>query len=167
MMNEKTLWELLWDYDPNGLIVFNDDFIIQIVNTAFCTMFKVQPEEIIGKHVSVLFDTYANLQKAKEQNIPVKGFEREYPQYGLYLRHVIFPIKDQGMVACIMIDLTAEHRRQEEMNQMKHELIVQVNKVIDKQMNIAQEIASLLGETTAEAKVSLLKIRNMLNEEIK
>jgi PAS domain S-box-containing protein len=166
-MSEKTLWELLWDYDPNGLIVFDEDFTIQIVNNAFCAMFKVQPEQVIGQHVSVLFEDYSNLQRVKDQNVTIKGFEREYPRHGLYLRHVIFPVKDQGIIACIMVDLTSEHQRQEEMNHMKHELISQVNKVIDKQMSIAQEIASLLGETTAEAKVSLLKIRNMLNEEIK
>jgi PAS domain S-box-containing protein len=166
-MIEKSLWELLWDYDPNGLIVFDDDFHIQVVNSSFCEMFKVQPEQVIGQHVSFLFDDYSNLKRVKAENITIKGFEREYPKHGLYLRHVIFPVKDQGVIACIMVDLTSEHQRQAEMNRMKQELILQVNKVIDKQMNIAQEIASLLGETTAEAKVSLLKIRNMLNEEIK
>jgi uncharacterized Fe-S cluster-containing protein len=50
---------------------------------------------------------------------------------------------------------------------MKEALLLNVNKVIDKQMHIAQQIAGLLGETTAEAKVSLIKIRNALNEEIK
>ena len=33
-------------------------------------------------------------------------------------------------------------------------------KVIDKQMTVAQEIASLLGETTAETKVTLVNLKN-------
>lgn len=35
-------------------------------------------------------------------------------------------------------------------------------KVIDKQMVVAQEIASLLGETTAETKVTLTKLKDMI-----
>lgn len=31
-------------------------------------------------------------------------------------------------------------------------------------MRVAQEIASLLGETTAETKVALVKLKKMLNE---
>ena len=39
-------------------------------------------------------------------------------------------------------------------------------KVIEKQMMVAQEIAGLLGETTAETKVTLTKLRDsILNEE--
>ena len=83
------------------------------------------------------------------------------------MKLVIFPMKDEGIVACILVDLTSEHHQRLEMRRMKEELLLNVNKVIDKQMHIAQEIASLLGETTAEAKISLIKIRNALNEEIK
>lgn len=166
-MIEKGLWELLWDYDPNGLIVFDTDFNIQIVNPAFCAMFKITPEEVIGRHASVLFEDLTDFQTVRERNITITGHEREYPHYGLYLRHVIFGLKDQGIVACIVINLTREHQQQREISNMRQEMILQVNNVIDKQMSIAQEIASLLGESTAEAKVSLLKIRNVLNEEIK
>ena len=35
-------------------------------------------------------------------------------------------------------------------------------KVIDKQMIAAQEIAHLLGETTAETKVTLTKLKDMI-----
>lgn len=38
--------------------------------------------------------------------------------------------------------------------------------VIDKQMRVAQEIASLLGETTAETKVTLNKLKKLIQEEV-
>jgi len=34
--------------------------------------------------------------------------------------------------------------------------------VIAKQMTVAQEIASLLGETTAETKITLTKLKNFI-----
>lgn len=166
-MTQKALWELLWDYDPNGLIVLDEDFTIKIVNPAFCAMFGVQAEALIGQPASLLFDDLSDFQAVKDQDGSPKGKEVEFARYGLYVRTVFFAVKDEGVIACIMVNLTNEHRRQAELLQTKQETILQVNKVIDKQMSIAQEIASLLGETTAEAKVSLIKIRNMLNEELK
>jgi PAS domain-containing protein len=165
-MVEKTLWELLWDYDPNGLVVIDRAYKIQIVNPSFCALFNLQPDQAKDLPAGDIFDDLSDFEEVWRSGEVIKGREREYPRYGLYLRGVYFPVVGQNLAACILVDLTKDHQRDEEMRQMKQDLILQVNKVIDKQMGIAQEIAGLLGETTAEAKVSLLKIRNMLNAEI-
>lgn len=39
------------------------------------------------------------------------------------------------------------------------------DKVIEKQMRVVQEIASLLGETTAETKIALTKLKESLSDE--
>ena len=39
----STLWKLLWDYDPNGLLVLDDQMNIQLVNRALCRMLKSDP----------------------------------------------------------------------------------------------------------------------------
>ena len=39
------------------------------------------------------------------------------------------------------------------------------DKVVDKQMRIVQEIASLLGETAAETKVALTKLKESIRDE--
>ena len=49
--------------------------------------------------------------------------------------------------------------------QFKLEAMEIAQKVIDKQMTAAQEIAGLLGETTAETKVTMMKLRDSLLEE--
>ena len=48
---------------------------------------------------------------------------------------------------------------------MKMEAIDMAQQVINKQMTVAQEIASLLGETTAETKVTLTKLKQLIQEE--
>lgn len=165
-MAEKSLWELLWDFDPNGLVVLDGEDRIQIVNPAFCALFGLEPEKARGLPAGDVFDDLSEFHAVRASGQVVRGGEREYPRYGLYLRGVYFAVGGQDLTAGILVDLTHEHQRDLEMQHMKQELLGQVNRVIDKQMGIAQEIAGLLGETTAEAKVSLLKIRNMLNEEI-
>ncbi|MFT3786302.1 MAG: PAS domain-containing protein [Tepidisphaeraceae bacterium] len=36
--SDKSLWELIWDYDPNGLVAVDRDLLIRVVNPAFCDM---------------------------------------------------------------------------------------------------------------------------------
>jgi uncharacterized Fe-S cluster-containing protein len=96
----------------------------------------------------------------------MQAAEREYPRYDLFVREVIFPIRDQSIVACIMVDLSHEWRQKAERLEVRRQALANVTRVVDNQMKVAQEIAGLLGETTAETKVSLLKVMEMLTEEV-
>jgi hypothetical protein len=167
MLNEpkKSLWELLWDYDPNGLIVVDGMMRIRLVNQAFSRMFKVDSEGVVGTNAAAILGDISDFRTAWQQNIVIQAKEQHYPQYPLYVRKVIFPIRDEGIVACIMVDLTHEWRQEEEMRRMRQETILKVNEVVDNQMKVAQEIASLLGETTAETKVSLLRLLQVVEQD--
>ena len=77
----------------------------------------------------------------------------------------LFPIPDENIVAGIFVDLTTEWKHEQELLRLKHEAIQEVRQVVDNQMRVAQEIAGLLGETTAETKVSLLRLLEMLGRE--
>jgi transcriptional regulator with PAS, ATPase and Fis domain len=162
---KKTLWELLWDYDPNGLLVVDTDLKITLVNAALCAMFKTTAQAIIGQPVSIILDDAGEFRTVWEENQPVKAREKHYPACDLYVRKVMFPIRDEGIIACIMVDVTYDFLQQNEMLKLKHETIQRVGDVINNQMRVAHEIASLLGETTAESKVSLLKLVEMLARE--
>ena len=59
-------------------------------------------------------------------------------------------------------NITAEETKKQQQYTLKLETVEMAQKVIDKQMMVAQQIASLLGETTAETKVSLTRLRNMV-----
>ena len=65
----------------------------------------------------------------------------------------------------IMKDITSGVNYNEKLNKVKLETLETTDEVIKKQMRVAQEIASLLGETTAETKVALLKLKKTLQEE--
>lgn len=163
---KKTLWELLWDYDPNGLVVVNPEMQVTVVNPAFCKMFRVEPEEIIGQPAAPLLGDMEDFYRVWENDEVIRGKEKSYPEYDLYVKKLIFSIKDERVIACIMVDLTSEWHQKNEMLKLKLETIKKVNRVVDNQMKVAQEIAGLLGETTAETKVSLLKLVQMIEQEI-
>lgn len=51
------------------------------------------------------------------------------------------------------------------MYNLKLDTVNMAQNVINKQMRVAQEIASLLGETTAETKVTLNKLKKLIINE--
>ncbi len=165
MVNEQThLWKLLWDYDPNGLIVVDPDLYIKLVNPAFCTLFQSKQEDLIGQPVTTLLEDASDFQRAWKTNQVIRGLLREYPQYNLYVNQVIFPIEDEGLIASILIDISHELEQKRALERLKRETVRNVNQVVDNQMKVVQEIAGLLGETTAATKVNLLKIVQILEQ---
>jgi PAS domain S-box-containing protein len=164
-IDRDRLWKLLWEYNPNGLIVVEADLHIKLVNPAFCQMFRTTQEEIIGQPVSLILEDAEDFQMVWQTGKAIRGQDKIYSQYNLYINRSIFSIEEEGIIACIMVDLSHELERQKELKKLKLETAKKVNEVVDNQMKIVQEIASLLGETTAETKVSLLKIIQMLEKE--
>jgi transcriptional regulator with PAS, ATPase and Fis domain len=166
-MEQKTLWETLWDYDPNGLVAVDRYLSIRVVNAAFCRMFGLDKETVVGRPAAEVLGDVSMFMAVRASGQPASGWEREFPEQGLFLRHVLFPLAEEDLTACILVDLTSEHQREQELIRMKQEMIANVNQVIDRQMRIAQEIAGLLGESTAEAKVNLIQLRKMLIEDVR
>jgi len=78
---------------------------------------------------------------------------------------VVFPIPETKMIAAILIDITSEIKREKKSLELKMRATEQVQAVVDKQMQIAQEIASILGETVAETKAQLIKLRDLITRE--
>ena len=162
---KQSIWKTLWDYDPNGLVVVDENMRVQVVNQAFCEMFQVDRDGVVGTLAEEILGDVSDFRQAWRKNYVYKGKEQSFPQYSLYVRKVIFPVREEGLVACIVVNLSQDRQRREEIASIKRQSLEQVAAVVDKQMKVAQEIASLLGETTAETKVSLLRLRGMLEEE--
>ena len=64
-----------------------------------------------------------------------------------------------------MRDVTDEETEREKKERIGRQTIEVADKVVDKQMRIVQEIASLLGETAAETKIALAKLKESITDE--
>ena len=64
-----------------------------------------------------------------------------------------------------MQDVTEDENRRQELDDLRMKTVDIAQNVIDKQMRVAHEIASLLGETTAETKIALNKLKDVVMEE--
>lgn len=164
-MSNRSIWELLWDYDPNGLVVVDKEMNVVVVNPSFCKFFKVAPDEIVGKPLGKLLGDISGFKHVYETGKDILGEIKHYPAYGISVRQIIFKVKEKDLVGGIFVDVTAEEKRKEELSEIKKEATRRVHEVINQQMEAAQKIAGLLGETTARTKALLLKIESLLQEE--
>ena len=101
----------------------------------------------------------------EEHNIENK--RTHLPFSDKYVDLSISVLKGHNILFGILKDVTDAVNYNNKLSQVKLETLTTTDGVIQKQMRVAQEIASLLGETTAETKVALLKLKEALQKEEK
>jgi hypothetical protein len=145
--------------------VLNDQLEVQEINNAAVKLLNLrQAADILGEQIVNIMDPLVFVN-VLDTGMGVKN-QREYlTEYGKYVEQTVIPMEQRKMLLCIMRDVTEEedaNRRKEEISRQTAEV---ADGVIDKQMRIVQEIASLLGETAAETKIALLKLKESIRDE--
>jgi uncharacterized Fe-S cluster-containing protein len=115
----------------------------------------------VGKPI-VYFDDEILISKAIKSKKSIKGkkiFEKDVKRH--FIINVIY-YEPEDIAHVFFTDITVNELKKEELEKVKKETLIRTQEVIDKQMRVAQEIAGLLGETTAETKMSLKSLRDLL-----
>ena len=86
-------------------------------------------------------------------------------EYKRYVEETIIFDRSYRVLMCIMRDVTEEESEREKKETISRQTVEIADKVVDKQMRIVQEIASLLGETAAETKIALTKLKESIENE--
>jgi hypothetical protein len=73
--------------------------------------------------------------------------------------------KEYNVVVCIMRDVTRQEAQRASREQSSRTIIETADRVVEKQMRIVQEIASLLGETAAETKIALTQLKESIADD--
>ena len=147
---------------PNAIFVLNEELCVQQINKAACTLFRLKsPNDILGLPIVQLLNP-ADYLNVMTTGIPVRERRRELPEYGSWVSETILYDPEYHILFSIMRDVTAEETRRTEYAEMCDKTVSVTNGVIEKQMRVVQEIASLLGETTAEAKIALTQLKDTL-----
>ena len=151
---------------PNGLIVLNDKLEVQQINTAALRIMNLRsPKDVMGDPVIRILDPSAFMQVQRSGRGTYN--ERVYlAEYGRYVEQTIVPDNESRMLICIMRDVTDEQHERDQKESISKQTIEVADKVVEKQMRIVQEIASLLGETAAETKIALAKLKDSISNDI-
>ena len=150
---------------PNGIIVVDENYQVQQINKAACRIMNIRsPEDVLGDQVVRIMDPKPFMDVLqKRQNI--HGRRTYLAEYKKYVEENIILDREFNLVICIMHDVTDEEKEREKKESIRHQTTEIADKVIEKQMRVVQEIASLLGETTAETKIALAKLKESISDE--
>ena len=150
---------------PNGLIVVNDLLEVQQVNSAALKILNLRSaSDVLGEPVVRILDPmpFLNVQKTGRGMYNKRIYLAEYSRY---LEQTVVPDRESNLLICIMTDVTDEEYERQRKEDISRQTVEVADKVVDKQMRIVQEIASLLGETAAETKIALSKLKESISDE--
>lgn len=150
---------------PNGLIALNEALEVQQINKAALKMLNLRSsKDILGDQVVRILDPKPFVQ-VLEGGRNIRNKRTYLAEYERYVEQTVIYDKEYKLIVCIMRDITEEEKVRERKEDISRHTVEIADKVVDKQMRIVQEIASLLGETAAETKIALTKLKETIADE--
>ena len=150
---------------PNGLVVLNDKLEVQQINKAALKIINLRnASDILGDNVIRILDTKDYLDVLNTGK-PIRDKRVYLAEYEKYVEETIVYDKEYNVLLGILRDITEEQLQIEKKEELGKQTIEIADNVVEKQMRIVQEIASLLGETAAETKIALSKLKESINNE--
>ena len=150
-------------HSPNGIVLVDHEARIRFVNPAFRNMFATGDCDLISRKASeVLHSDCFERAIAADGELSVRGSVAEHD---IYYRATLFHVEGERGCCGIFIDTSEEERARAELSELKRETLARAQEVVSRQMHTAQEIAGLLGETTAETKVLLTRLTDLFRQE--
>ncbi len=150
---------------PNGLVVLNDMLEVQQINKAALRIMNLRSaSDIMGDQVVRILDPVPFLE-VQSSGKGIYNNRTYLADYKRYVDQTIVLDPESRMLICIMRDVTDEESAREKKEAISRQTVEVADKVVEKQMRIVQEIASLLGETAAETKIALAKLKESITNE--
>ncbi|MBQ8720057.1 MAG: PAS domain-containing protein [Clostridia bacterium] len=150
---------------PNGLIALNENLEVQQINAAARKIMNIRYEsDVLGEPVVRILDPSVFIQ-VKNTGRSVRDQRTYLAEYKKYVKQTVVYDPESRMLIGIMRDITDEETDREKKARINKQTVEVADTVVEKQMRIVQEIASLLGETAAETKIALTKLKESIGDE--
>ena len=150
---------------PNGLIVLNEELEVQQINEAARNIMNIRSStDVLGDLVVRIMDP-KDFMEVRTTGRDIRNKKVYLAEYKRYIEQSVVYDKDSHLLIGIMRDITDEQNEREKKESISRQTVEVADKVVDKQMRIVQEIASLLGETAAETKIALAKLKESIQDE--
>ena len=149
----ETISDLIFEHSPNFIFTVNRELKVTSINPASVKHLKIETAEM-GVHLAGILD-FEDYLEVFETGISQCGKKVYLESQGLtVIQHLLY-IQEQDAILAILNDITREEEKELALQAVRRQTVETAQEVIHRQMRVAQEICSLLGETTAETKVIL------------
>ena len=150
---------------PNGIVVLNENLEVQQINESARKMMNIRfSSDILGEPVVRILDPLAFVE-VLDSGKSIHNKRVYLAEYKRYVEQSVVHDRESHLLICNMRDVTEEEEQRSKKEDISRQTIEVADKVVDKQMRIVQEIASLLGETAAETKIALAKLKESITDE--
>ena len=157
--------DIIVNNTPNGLLVLNENLEVQQINNAARKIMNIRSaSDVLGEPVVRILDPTLFTQ-VMSTGRSIRNRQVYLAEYKKYVEETLIYDPDSRMIIGIMRDVTDEVFASEKKENLSRQTIEVADKVVEKQMRIVQEIASLLGETAAETKIALTKLKESIENE--
>ncbi len=150
---------------PNGIVVLNENLEVQQINESARKLMNIRfSSDILGEPVVRILDPL-DFVEVLDSGRSIHNKRVYLAEYKRYVEQSVVHDRESHLLICNMRDVTDEEEERSKKENISRQTIEVADKVVDKQMRIVQEIASLLGETAAETKIALAKLKESITDE--
>ena len=160
----ESLSNLVMETSPNVVLLVDEEMKILEYSAVGEKYFGKTRSEALKMYLYEFIDP-VDFQWVFDTHQNIHGKKVSYPEYHIDTLQNIVYIEKENAVLATFIDITQQEEKLRIDYEKKLDTIDLAQKVIHKQMMVAQEIAGLLGETTAETKTTLTKLCHSLLED--
>lgn len=157
------VYSFLYEELPMAALLINDTQKIVDFNQEAGSLFGMKRGQ--DKYIFEVMDP-GDVQYVLDTGLSIRNRRIDIPELFLRVEANFVPLKQLGMVLGLFWDITEEEEEENRQLQSRLQSVDMAQKVIDKQMAVAQQIAFLLGETTAETKVTLNELKRRILDEV-
>lgn len=150
---------------PDAILVLNEELEIQKINPRAKELLNVSNEgDVLGEQIGRLLDPELfEMVLLKKRNLINK---RIYlAEYERYVEQTIIFNRESHQFICILYDVTAAMTLKKKKLETRNEAFEIANDMAKKQLKIVQNIASLLGETTADTLIALEHLKETIADD--
>lgn len=146
------------DSVPSGILAIDMSLNISQANPAACDIFGVDATSLVGQPIGTILDEndFVNLLASDEDTLMASIY---LPDYGLYLDETLQVNRDANLIICILKNVTEEKTRHRRAMQKRQQTAAIADEIVEKQLRMVHEIASLLGETASETKIAISDLK--------
>ena len=146
------------DSVPSGILAIDMSLNISQANPAACDIFGVDATSLVGQPIGTILDEndFVNLLASDEDTLMTSIY---LPDYGLYLDETLQVNRDANLIICILKNVTEEKTRHRRAMQIRQQTAAIADEIVEKQLRMVHEIASLLGETASETKIAISDLK--------
>ena len=157
----ESMSNVVMDETPNLVLIVNRELRICECNKLAQKFLGVNRKEALESYIFEYIETQ-DIEEVLDTKKAIINRKIDHPQIHLKAEESIVYIENLDSVLIIYQDISKQELAKEKRLNLKMETVEMAQRVINKQMMVAQEIAGLLGETTAETKVTLTKLRDSI-----